>query len=660
MNRKMRARSIIDGAAVAVSCRPMRRLFLTLTLAMFATACSERRTPTARADAGPPAASIEQRFAEGTLPPPVFVDPQRKTKLASAFPAVEKIFADWAEKAHIPGLAAGIIIDGELAWSKGYGVRDVTSTAPVDADTQFRIASMSKGFTAMAILKLRDKGELSLDEPAAKYYPELASLRYPTRDSRVITLRDLLSHSAGFPEDNPSGDRLLAMSDVDFAAWVRGGVPFAHTPGTDFEYSNLGFMVLGQVVTRVSGTTYEDFIRAAVLDPLGMRSTTYDVRATSPDHVATGYRRDGETWVAEPALGDGVGGAMGGLYSTVRDMARYVVFHLAAWPPRDEPETGPLRRSSAREMQQMARYAGLVAIAASTDKPGRVKAIGYGYGLGAYETCLFERVVSHSGGLPGFGSDVYWLPDYGVGLVAIANLTYADAGGPVRSAVEALLQTSGLVPRASRPAPALIDARNRTIQMLAHWDDEAVAMLVAGNFFLDKPVDAWKRDLEKLRAAHGECHSDGDLDAENALRGKWRMACERGWITMSITLAPTTPPRVQFLEAKDGFPPDARLTTAAERAVALTNRADDAPLVGGWIAEKVDRKALAKRAADARVARGRCSLDRVLDGDGKTRATFALQCARSAAKMTVAVDEAGRVDEVSFSGPDLPLGWCMQ
>ena len=575
-------------------------------------------------------------------------------------PAIDAAFAIWAEKEHIPGLAAGVVVDGELVWSKGYGVRDVASKAPVDADTQFRIASMSKSFTAMAILKLRDEGALSLDEPADKYVPALAQLAYPTRDSRPITLRDLLTHSAGFPEDNPSGDRLLALRDDEFTAWLRGGIPLARAPGTDFEYSNLGFMILGQVVGRVAGGRYEDSIRTTFLEPLGMRATTYDVRATSAEHVATGYRRDGETWAPEPALGDGVGGAMGGLYSTVRDMARYVGFHLAAWPPRDAPDTGPLRRSSLREMQQVARYGGFVAAAPRAEEAPRVRAGGYGYGLGAYETCLYERVVSHSGGLPGFGSDMYWLPDLGVGIVALANLTYARTGEPVRAAVEALAKTGGLVPRAVQAAPALVTARERTNELLVRWDDALVASLVAGNFLLDKPADVWRRDLDALRTAHGACHADGDLVPENPLRGSWKMACERGWLTASITLAPTTPPRVQQLDIVDGMPPDARLMTAAARGVALTSRASEAALGGEWLATKVDRKALAKSADDVRVGRGACTLGRALAGDGKTRVTFAIACARSAAKMTLSLDDAGRVTALSFSGPDDPAARCMR
>ena len=110
----------------------------------------------------------------------------------------------------MPGYAYGVIIDGRLAREGFGGVRDLASNTPVDADTVFRIASMTKSFTAIAVLRLRDDGKLSLDDPAERYIPELASLRYPTADSPKITIRHLLNHAEGFPEDNPWGDQQLA------------------------------------------------------------------------------------------------------------------------------------------------------------------------------------------------------------------------------------------------------------------------------------------------------------------------------------------------------------------------------------------------------------------------------------------------------------------
>ena len=164
-----------------------------------------------------PAASqtihVKQNFNLGSLPPPQFADPDRARKLAAAFPEVERIFTGWVQQRHMPGAVVGILIDGELAWVKTSGVRELDGRAAVTPDTVFRIASMTKSFTALAILKLRDQGKLSLDDPVARYVSAAADLQYPTKDSPALSIRHLLTHSEGFPEDNPWGDQQLARGD---------------------------------------------------------------------------------------------------------------------------------------------------------------------------------------------------------------------------------------------------------------------------------------------------------------------------------------------------------------------------------------------------------------------------------------------------------------
>ena len=143
--------------------------------------------------------------------PARFTDPRRREKLAQAFPAIDRNVADFLSRERVPGAAWGVVIDGELVHVGVSGLRDVANGAPVRPDSVFRIASMTKSFTAMAILQLRDAGKLSLDDPVEKYLPELRRLEYPTDDSPRITLRHLLTHAEGFPEDNPWGDQQLAI-----------------------------------------------------------------------------------------------------------------------------------------------------------------------------------------------------------------------------------------------------------------------------------------------------------------------------------------------------------------------------------------------------------------------------------------------------------------
>ena len=155
------------------------------------------------------------------------------------------------------------------------GYRDIATKAPVDADTVFRIASMTKSFTAMSILKLRDDGKLSLDDPAERYVPELKGLKYPTTDSPRITIRHLLSHSDGFPEDNPWGDRQLADTDDAAVADAARRHPVLERARHRVRVFQLRLRDPRAHRRRiVSGMPYADYVTANILRPLGMTSTT--------------------------------------------------------------------------------------------------------------------------------------------------------------------------------------------------------------------------------------------------------------------------------------------------------------------------------------------------------------------------------------------------
>src|ERR1043165_8670714 len=217
----------------------------------------------------------------------------RVERLMSAMPAVDRLITDFTQREHIPGAAWGVIIDGKLVHVGVTGYRDLATKSPVDSTSVFRIASMTKSFTAIAILKLRDEGKLSLDDPAEKYVPELAGLKDPTSDSPKITIRHLLSHSEGFPEDNPWGDQQLARTDDEMSRMMRAGIPFSTAPGTNYEYSNYGFAILGRIVTKVSGQPYADYVTANILRPLGMRSTGLSPQAVPAARPGHGYRWGG-------------------------------------------------------------------------------------------------------------------------------------------------------------------------------------------------------------------------------------------------------------------------------------------------------------------------------------------------------------------------------
>jgi CubicO group peptidase (beta-lactamase class C family) len=167
------------------------------------------------------------------------------------------------------------MLDGKLVYSGAGGFADIEKKVPATTQTMFRIASMSKSFTAMAILKLRDEGKLKLDDAVEKYIPELKGQRL-TSDAPVITIRNLLTHSAGLPEDNPWGDRQLADTDEELLSLLRNRVSLSNVPSVAYEYSNLGFAILGHIIKKVSGISYEEYIRKNIWQPLGMNQAEWE------------------------------------------------------------------------------------------------------------------------------------------------------------------------------------------------------------------------------------------------------------------------------------------------------------------------------------------------------------------------------------------------
>ena len=489
--------------------------------------------------------------AGDAYPAASFADPDRRAKLATAFPQIDKLVGDFMARTHVPGAAWGIVIDGELAHVGVAGYRELPSKAPVTRDSVFRIASMTKSFTAMAILKLRDEGRLSLDDPAERHVPELKNLRYPTSDAPRITVRHLLSHAAGWPEDNPWGDQQLDATEAQFTRMLQQGIPFSNAPGVEYEYSNYGFAILGRIVSNVSGQPYRTYIADAILRPLGMTSTTLEPASVPKDRLAYGYRWEDDTWKDEPPLPDGAFGAMGGMLTSISDLSKYVGAFLAAWPPRDGAETGPVRRASLREMQQIWRSRPTIVSRASDGTPN-LNSGGYGYGLRVSQSCAFEQIVAHSGGLPGYGSLMQWLPDHGVGIIAFGNVTYTGWGGVVSQAFDLLSATGALQPRMPQPSPHLVEMREAVSRLVIDWDDARADEMAAMNLYRDRSKDRRRREIEALRAKVGVCQAPASFDVvENWLRGQWTMDCERGALRVAITLAPTVPPRVQHLDVRE-------------------------------------------------------------------------------------------------------------
>ncbi|GAB3695165.1 hypothetical protein GCM10027592_16910 [Spirosoma flavus] len=486
-----------------------------------------------------------------TYQPPVFTDADQLKKLEAAFPIVEKLYKDAAEKRHFPGLAFGVVMNGKLVYSGGFGFTNVAKKIPANTKSLFRIASMTKSLTSMAILKLRDEGKLRLDDPAEQYIPELKNHKYLTADAPRITVRNLMTHSAGFPEDNPWGDRQLADSEADLLKLIKDGISNSNVPSFAYEYSNLGFAMLGRIITVVSGKPYQQYITENILKPLGMNDTQWEYTKIPAEKLALGYRWQDNDWLEEPLLHDGSWGAMGGLITSIEDFSKYVALHESAWPPRSDADTGPVKRSSIREMQQPWTFSGLFSQARNAAGQICPVASGYGYGLGWSENCKGQKGVGHSGGLPGFGSQWRILPDYGIGVIAYANLTYAGLGSVNTAVLDTLVAMAKLQPRQLPVSNILAQRKAELIKLLPDWTNAEQSGIFAENFFPDRSVTIRKKQVQDLYAKVGTIRSVGDLIPENQLRGHFLLEGEKGNIDVFFTLTPENPARIQQLDFRE-------------------------------------------------------------------------------------------------------------
>ncbi len=580
-------------------------------------------------------------------PPAAFLEADRRERFLEACPQLEAIFRDGAVKQHMPSVSYGVIVDSELIFTHAIGTRKADTDSRPNADSVYRIASMTKSFTAAAVLHLRDAGRLRLDDPVVHYVSELEALVYPTTDASPITIRDLLTMSAGWPQDDPWADRQLYRDDDAISALYGEGISFSNPPGLTYEYSNYGYIALGRVITRAAGEPAIDYIAREFLQPLGMTSTTWHAEAIAEAYRARGYRWEDETWKEEvPLPSGGDVAAFAGLHSTVRDLARWVGMFQAAWPPRNTDDTGPLSRASRREMQRIWRsFPPIVEIDAIGATP-RVSGGGYGYGLSMIHNGQWQS-AGHAGGLPGFGSYMRWAPDHGVGVVALANVTYANVHDACLEALTALIRASASRPRTVVVTPALQTAHDDLVRLLNAWDDKLADRLFADNFFLDRDRSHWQAKCQQLRDAHGALQPDREVEPSNWLRGVRRLRGERGWCDVWATLSPTVPPRVQMLRIRSVQPPNEALHHTADGLAALTAK----PVRREFdrlLARDCDRDEAWRQLRLANLVYGPCTVKEIVSGDGKLNAAFRLEGNGRECLLELEVNARGKLIRVKF------------
>jgi len=468
--------------------------------------------------------------------------PATPSSLAEAVVAGEDRMARFFEEQRIPGLAWGVVSNGALVGSGAMGVSDLSSGAPVTTGSLFRIASVTKSITACCVLLLRDEGRLGLDDPVAAYLPEMAAVRALSRDAPPITLRHLLTMSGGLVEDDPWADRQLAMTSIDFGRLLAAGVGVDTVPGTSYQYSNLGYALLGRVVTVVSGSAYPHFVGERILQPLSMTQSSFEIAEVPDRRRVRGYRLTADGYEEQRPLGDGAFGSMGGLITSVEDFSRYLSWQLDAWPARDDVETGPLSRASRREMQQIWR-----SIPLDREADPWLTAQGYGYGFRVVDHRDGDRIVGHSGGLPGFGSHIAMAADRGIGVLGFANLTYAPMYRVIGDVLEILRASNALPRRASLASIEIRRAREIAVRLYEEWDDALARSVAAGNLFCDRSLEERAHEVAVVRQSCGAVVEIAPAGRQGALRGRWQLHCEHGTVLLEIWLAPTRELSIQHL-----------------------------------------------------------------------------------------------------------------
>ena len=317
---------------------------------------------------------------------------------------------------HIPGVALLVARNGEIVRAEGFGFANVELQVPVKPETLFQSGSVGKQFTATAIMMLVEEGKIGLDDSITKYLPEAPPAWKP------VTIRHLLTHTGGFTDYPKDFDFRKDYSEADLLKIVAG-IPLAFPPGTKWSYSNLGYLTLGVLIHRVTGTFYGDVLQARIFRPLGMQTTRIMSEADIIPNRASGYRLvkgelKNQEWVS-PTLNTT---ADGSLYFSILDLARW---DAALYTDK------LLKRSSLEQMWTVARL-----------NDGKPNSGHYGFGW-EITSSHGHRLIDHEGAWQGFKSQISRYVDDKLTVVVLADLAEADPGKIAEHVAEFYLSGRG-------------------------------------------------------------------------------------------------------------------------------------------------------------------------------------------------------------------------
>jgi CubicO group peptidase (beta-lactamase class C family) len=357
--------------------------------------------------------------------------------------------ASFLRRHRLPGAVAGVVCGDELAWSAGAGLADVAARRGSDPDLLYGIASITKTFTGTAVMQLRDAGLLDLDDPAVAWLPELRSMASPFGPVEGVTIRRMLSHESGLPAEPPGTDWVIPayQGEPERTLQRASEIAVKLPPHARHKYSDLAYQLLGEIVTRVSGVPYPEYVREAILGPLGMTATGFPPLAGGlAARRATGYGWRALSDTLDPAPAMPPVWAEGGLWSCLSDLATWVRFQLGAYrdAAADAAADSPvLAAGSLREMHRP-RYL-------ADDQ--WTQAWGISWCATRQEGTTW---IGHSGGIPGFTSTICFDPISQVGAIVLINGTSGSVtlGIDLAAAVRRLVMAQPPAITAPEPVPA--------------------------------------------------------------------------------------------------------------------------------------------------------------------------------------------------------------
>jgi CubicO group peptidase (beta-lactamase class C family) len=440
-------------------------------------------------------------------------------------------------------------------------VADRETGALVDADTRFRVGSITKTFTALALAQLRDRGKLpSLEEPVENILPELRSLRGASADAGPIRFRDVLLHHSGLIRTGSYEETY--SQPVSRAQMVSSlALPAFTTPYDGYNYSNFGYGLLGLSVEALSGKSYRDYVKDEITVPLGLRSAAWALDDVPAAHRARSYNE--KSGAIEPEWRLGALDASGGLFLSASDMARWASFHAEAFPPRDTADTGPVQRATLRELLSIG----------TSDPPNDVGHVIHQTPLSwdSLHACG-ERVFWKSGLVESFLSQTLFLPDHGVAIATTAT-TRMNLYAAQVEVLAALRATGALERREKQASPALLRAMERWLEGFENYDEERVKLEYTPEYFrFNEPTEraTWMR---KQRARVGRCERTAIERVRHAGSIRFGIQCARGSASITLTLESALD-RIAWTDAQWRYRPtvEQRAQVEAQLALATTRR----------------------------------------------------------------------------------------